>query len=54
MTWNLVNFGSGVYYFKMEAGNFVEVRKGILIKLAELEILAIGALAVNVSNIRAL
>ncbi|MEJ2635774.1 MAG: T9SS type A sorting domain-containing protein [Calditrichia bacterium] len=32
ITWNSANFSSGVYYFKMVAGNFSETRKGILIK----------------------
>lgn len=32
VTWNARNYGSGVYYYRMTAGDFVSVRKLVLIK----------------------
>jgi hypothetical protein len=32
VTWNAANFGSGLYFYQLQAGNFVEVRKMLLVK----------------------
>ena len=32
VNWNAVNFASGIYFYKIEAGNFVQARKMILMK----------------------
>ncbi|MFH2031117.1 MAG: T9SS type A sorting domain-containing protein [Bacteroidota bacterium] len=32
MNWNAVNMASGVYYYRIEAGDFVEVKKMLLVK----------------------
>ena len=32
VNWNAVNFASGIYFYKLEAGNFVQARKMILMK----------------------
>jgi flagellar hook assembly protein FlgD len=32
VTWNASNYASGVYFYKLEADNFVQVRKMVLMK----------------------
>ena len=32
ITWNAKNYASGIYFYKLEADNFVQVRKMILMK----------------------
>ncbi len=32
ITWNGTNYSSGVYYYRMESGNFVQTKKMLLIK----------------------
>jgi len=32
IVWNAVNYGSGVYFYKIQAGSFTQIRKAILTK----------------------